>query len=110
MKAHFEPVPPPREAPEQPEAKRLGLLRGLRTETTTSGPYRCASCSRWMRKGDTEVQVPDAVNAGDSADVITEACRRNAYNGSFSAWCLPCALKLGRPTMLGALRRFFSSL
>lgn len=31
----------------------------------------------------------------DSAKTVTEICRRNAFNGHFSKWCLSCALGLG---------------
>jgi hypothetical protein len=93
----FERVPPPPEVAEQPEAKRLGLIRGLRAEKADRGPYRCAECHGWIRDGETTVLVPDSVNMGTPPDIITEMCRRNAYNGTGSFWCLPCAKRLGAP-------------
>jgi hypothetical protein len=93
----FEPVPPPHEAPRYPEAEKLGLLRGLRAEKVS--PYRCAHCNRMQRAG-WIVQVPDGVCMSDPEWSVIDQARRNAHNGYFSGWCLRCALKLGKPSVL----------
>ncbi len=85
-------VPPPDKAPVQSEAQEIGLVRGLRVSPATSS-YRCASCRRMRQEGSPMVHVPDSVQRGDPAWSVEEACRQNAFNGTFSGWCLECAPK-----------------
>lgn len=95
---HFREVPPPAQAPVQSRAAELGLPDGLRVETSRSGGWRCACCGSMQRGETDQVWVPDTVQRHDPAWSVTEACRRNAYNGHFSGWCLGCASGFkGRP-------------
>lgn len=89
----FEQVPPPDKAPEQSEAKKLGLVTGLRAERSRNRPWRCGNCSTMQPGGSTQVWVPDSVRRGDPEWSVTEACRQNAWNGHHTAWCLKCAPK-----------------
>lgn len=43
------------------------------------------------RRNDIGVVVPDLVSMGDPEWSVVEAARENAFNGSFSTWCLSCA-------------------
>lgn len=92
----FKMCPPPKEAPVDPTATKLGLVAGLRAELTPS-MYRCDQCNEMVPSGSWQVWVPDSVRRNDPAWAVTEAVRLNSYNGSFSAWCLPCGKKLGHP-------------
>ena len=84
---------------EQSEA----LAPGLRFEKTGSA-YRCAHCGKMQRADPGLVWVPDGVALGDPAWSVTEQCRRVAYNGDWSGWCLECARKLGRQSVFGRIR------
>lgn len=88
-------VAPPEKAPVQALADRLGLCAGLRAEESKSS-FRCSDCFRIQPSGSTMVWVPDGVCRGDPAWSVTEAARRNAYNGHASGWCLRCAAKLSK--------------
>lgn len=93
---HFVEVPPPAKVPVQGAAEALGLVPGLRAEKSRGGGWRCSNCHQMQPGGSWEVWVPDSVRHGDPESAITEACRRNAYNGHHSAWCLKCAPKVSR--------------
>lgn len=91
----FQEVAPPEAAPVQDRAKELGLPDGLRVEAQRRhGQWRCSNCNGMQPSGD-KIWVPDSVRVGDPAWSVTEACRQNAYNGYHSAWCVPCARRLG---------------
>lgn len=92
---HFEMrmVPPPSAAPISAAAESLGLLPALRVNRTCD-QYRCSCCHKLQPPDAWEVWLPDYIKQGDSPDAVTEACRRFAFNGHFSAWCLSCGLKL----------------
>lgn len=90
----FVPVPPPDAAPVQDLADTLGLAPGLRVEEDW-GQFRCACCKRMQPRGSYLVWVPDGVERGDPAWSVTEECRRSAFNGSGSGWCLGCAKRIG---------------
>jgi len=90
---HAEIVPPPKVAPEDDEAKRLGLARGLKVEHNRM-QYRCANCDRFQPHGSVIVWVADGVKIGDPRWAIEENERINAFNGSGSGWCLECAQRL----------------
>lgn len=94
----FERVAPPAKAPIQPDAVVLGLLPGLRVEPSWC-LCRCSVCHSAIGNGAPLVWVPDFVRPGDSAEVVTEACRQGAYNGESSGWCLSCADALGKPKL-----------
>lgn len=95
------PVPPPTKAPVQDIAETLDLVDGLEVEKAGAGGWRCDNCSRYQTDpGAWQVWVPDSVMPHDRGDEVTEQCRSMAYNGEFSAWCLPCARKLGRSKRL----------
>lgn len=96
------PAPPPAEAPIQPEADAAGLIAGLRVGRSggRGGPYRCSACHKLVTADVPSVMVPDGVRIGDDSAAVTEVCRRSAFNGHFSGWCLPCAKKLsGKPSL-----------
>ena len=103
MMLQFEEVPPPSKVPVQQEAERLGLLPGLRVDSDRAGGWRCAHCGTYQLNGAQLVWVPDSVNYADSAEAIREICRRSAYNGCGSGWCLSCAKKLGRRSILNRI-------
>lgn len=90
INGRFEMVPAPTKAPEQKEAGQLGLATGIRVEQSHH-QWRCACCLQMQRPNSLAAWLPDSVQQGDPAWSVTEACRQNAYNGSFSAWCIPCA-------------------
>lgn len=94
LRGEFVPVPPPSQAPVQTKAQELGLCQGLRVDSTDSG-FSCNACDR-MQPAGIQVWVPDLVQEGDSAEAVTEECRKAAYNGEWSGWCLKCAKKLGQ--------------
>lgn len=109
-------VPPPRTAPVDEAADRLGLVRGLRVKVAPR-QYRCGCCGAMQPAGAEEVWVPDGMRRTDPAWSIEEACRLSANNGSFTAWCLGCAPKAEAPKHaeevrakkpLGWLRRLLS--
>lgn len=85
-------VPPPAKAPVDEIAALLGLCSGLRAERNSQ--YRCASCSKMQPDGSWLIWVSDSVRRGDPAWSVTEAARRNAFNGHSSGWCLACAQSL----------------
>lgn len=91
----FQQVPPPVAAPIQNRAQELGLCDGLRVKLSRHGGWRCSECRQMQRDRAEQVWVPAGVLAHDPAWSVTETCRRNTYNGHFSAWCLPCARRLG---------------
>jgi len=90
----FQEVPPPTKVPVQEAAKAAGLLDGLRLDDSC-GSYRCAHCNHYDTSGKL-VWVPDSVEFADSTADVIEQCRRSAYNGRGSGWCLSCAKKLGK--------------
>ncbi len=96
--ATFREVPPPAVAPEDIVASAFGLPRGLRFEPNY-GQFRCNQCRRLTSGNEGIVWVPDFVRITDSAEAVTEAARRGAFNGEASGWCLPCAQRLGRSTV-----------
>jgi hypothetical protein len=100
MKFDLVEVPPPKEVPVDQISETLGLLPGLKAEKSEGG-WRCAHCSCWQKDKGWMVWVPDSVRASDSAEAISDQCRRNAYNGCGSGWCLKCALALGKPIRSG---------
>lgn len=104
MNFRFEEVPPPKTVPVQERAKSLGLLDGLRAEENQRGGWRCAECNTYQKDGAVLVWVPDSVRRSDRADEIKDQCRRSAYNGAGSGWCLSCARALGK----GFFARLFS--
>jgi hypothetical protein len=59
-----------------------------------------------IASGDWEVWVPDDVSPSDAAWAVTESARKSAYNGHLTAWCLPCAKRLGAP--LAGVRSFWA--
>lgn len=91
----FTAVPPPETAPIQQEAEELLLLPGLRA-VRSRDTFRCGNYrhGRMQKPGSWLVWVPDSVQPGDPAWSVTEAARRNAYNGMLSGWCLDCAQRL----------------
>jgi hypothetical protein len=92
----FVKVPPPKTVPVDDLARNLGLLPGLRAEQHNS-LFRCSSCNNMQVEPEQiMVWVPDSVMRHDSAEAIAEICRRSAFNGSSSGWCLTCAKKLGK--------------
>lgn len=96
MEFKFEEVPPPETVPVQDRAQRLGLLDGLRAEDREGG-WRCSSCNKYQTGDKTlMVWVPDNVKRTDSTEEIKDMCRRSAYNGTSSGWCVSCAKKLGK--------------
>lgn len=95
MKLEFVEVPPPKVVPVDQFSETMGLLPGLKAEKGHEG-YRCANCGVYQ-KGPWMVWVPDSVRPSDSAEAISDQCRRNAYNGCGSGWCLKCAKALGKP-------------
>ena len=95
MSMTFEPVPPPDRVPVNKIAESLGLLPGLRPEKN-SDSSQCNICGEVQPIGSWRVWVPDSVSIGDSAASVIETCRQSYYNGHSGAWCLKCALKLGR--------------
>src|SRR4051812_25106999 len=107
MNLQFTEVPPPKEVPVQQEAENLGLLAGLRVDDRSSGGWRCSNCSEYQKDGAKLIWVPDSVNYADSAEAIKDICRRSAYNGCGSGWCLSCAKQLGKPSVIGALKKVF---
>lgn len=82
-------VLPPAEAPVQELAASMGLIDGLRAQRTDR-EFCCASCFKMSVQG-WQVWVPDRVRREDAPASVTEQCRRRAFNGSFSAWCVSCA-------------------
>jgi hypothetical protein len=105
-------VPPPTVAPAHDDAVKLGLVRGLLAERADSMCH-CNNCGSWIRAGEWEVWVPDGIQQRDPAWAVEEQCRINAYNGSFSMWCLKCAPKKSRPAASSnprSKRGFFASL
>jgi hypothetical protein len=102
MKYRFEEVPPPKDVPVHQIAETLGLLPGLRADRSMSN-FRCSNCSTYQMTGSWLVWVPDGVMSADSAEVIAEQCRQNAYNGHHSGWCIECAKKLGKNALAPAV-------
>lgn len=97
MKVEMKEVLPPKIVPIEQIAETLGLVAGLRAQKGTGG-WRCSHCNAYQTAElSWTVWVPDSVNASDSAEAIADQCRRNAYNGCSSAWCLKCAKALGHP-------------
>lgn len=96
MQFSFTEVPPPTVAPVHQIAETLGLCDGLRAERNTH-QYRCGQCHQMQQNGAWGVWVPDGVRVGDPSWSVTESARRNAYNGTFTTWCLDCALRLSPP-------------
>jgi hypothetical protein len=92
----FVQVQPPKKPIVQQAAEALGLLPGL-TVDVEDREYRCSNCNEMQRPGSLEVMVPDSVSLSNSPEEIIETCRRQAYNGTGSGWCVSCAYKLGRP-------------
>ncbi len=88
----LEQVPPPAKVPVQDRAAALGLLPGLRVEDCHR-PFRCSNCET-LSAGPELVCVPDGIRIGDDPKVVSEVCRRSAYNGSGSGWCINCAQRL----------------
>lgn len=88
-------VPPPDEAPLDPEADALGLERGLQVGGIQSDSFRCAECGNMQPAGVRLIWVPDGLYRGAGSDLVQEMCRRNAYNGHSGGWCLKCAKTLG---------------
>lgn len=88
-------VPPPEEAPLDPEADALGLEIGLRSGGIQSQPFRCAECGNMQPSDSMLIWVPDGLYRGAGSDIVQEMCRRNAYNGHSGGWCLKCAQTLG---------------
>lgn len=88
----FIPVPPPSKAQIQSKADELGLVNGLRVEKSRDS-YRCACCGEMQVLAEYMVWVPDSVQKGDSPEAIEELCRKNAFTGTGSGWCLKCAPK-----------------
>lgn len=98
----FVQAPPPKKAPVQDIAETLGLCAGLRAERR-SDQWRCANCSKMQPVNSWLVWVPDSVRCGDEEWAVVEECRRNAYNGHNSGWCLKCAPKASRKTIIAAM-------
>ena len=98
----FVPVSPPEEAPANPDAEALGLIRGLRAEMHEAS-FSCSQCHKYQLTGPM-VWVPDTVSMGDSVESVTEQARRFAYNGSWSGWCLTCARWLSNPLLAAVTR------
>lgn len=93
MEVRFEEVPPPENAPVHQIAETLGVANGLRAERAIRGQWRCGCCSKMQPDKSWQVWVPDSVRRGDPVWSVTEAARRGAYNGGWTAWCLSCAPK-----------------
>jgi hypothetical protein len=96
----FQEVPPPDAPIVDPDAEALGLARGLTADINRHSPFRCNSCSEMQPVGAHLIWVPDGLYPNAGADIVFEMCRRNAFNGHRSAWCLKCARTLSP----GALR------
>lgn len=88
-------VPPPAKIPVQKRAQELGLPDGLRVDSQVRSGWRCDQCDRMQHSGTELVWVPDGVKLSDPIWSVTEIARQNAFNGSWSGWCLSCARKLG---------------
>lgn len=99
MKLEMREVPPPQVVPIDQISETLGLLPGLRAEKSDGG-WRCDHCNGYQRERGWLVWVPDNIRSTDSAADISDQCRRSAYNGCGSGWCLKCALALGKPIQL----------
>jgi len=52
--------------------------------------FRCGQCDRMQHAGVRMVWVPDSVRRGDPLWSVMATCRRQAWNGHFTAWCLRC--------------------
>lgn len=92
-------VPPPSRVPVDPRAKELGLIDGLRVDTHDKSEWRCAACRNY-HTDQPQVWIPDIVLyhiGNQTPQSISEACRREAYNGHGTAICLQCARHLGMP-------------
>jgi hypothetical protein len=63
-----------------------------------------------VRAGEWEVSVPDSVMLGDPAWSVTDMARCSAYNGEWTAWCLPCAKLLGNPFPVAKARSWWARL
>lgn len=98
MNVTFQHVPPPKEPPWHEIGETLGLCRGLRSEKSRNGQWRCAQCGQMQRAESWLIWVPDGVRKSDPAWSVTEAARVTAYNGHKSGWCLSCAPKAPKET------------
>lgn len=94
MLGQFIEVPPPLKPQIQPLAVSLGLVTGLIAENNQS-QFRCGSCNQYSPEKSVLVWVPDSIRRGDPSWAVSEECRRTAFNGSRTGWCLQCALSLG---------------
>jgi hypothetical protein len=61
-----------------------------------------------VKEGDWEVWVPDSVRLGDEAWSVTDMARCSAYNGGWTAWCLPCAKLLGNPSPVAKVKSWWA--
>jgi hypothetical protein len=56
--------------------------------------WRCGCCGHMQHKNVLRALIPDGTLPRDPMWAVLERCRRMAYNGQFTAWCLSCCRAL----------------
>jgi hypothetical protein len=67
------------------------LLRSLHVNTGhPKYEWRCGECRQPQPIGSVVAWIPDGMSRSQSLGDLVVRCRREAWNGHTTAWCLPC--------------------